>query len=110
VVPKGKLLKTITKTYQDLLDIIILQQTQDETGEGEDFPKLSEQAYDIILNKYGKLIAKEKYEQLVASVYKLGATKGIPLRISLFARLFGVCKPVQDHTGLRVYIDSIDVL
>lgn len=61
--PKTLLLKTITQTY---LDMIELHKTQRMTP-------LCPHVYDSMMNKYGiKKIGLDKFKQLLGTVVKLG--------------------------------------
>lgn len=81
IMSKLGLLKTITQTYTDLLEMY---------RQGQQIPQLLCYVYDSLMTKYGfKKLGLEKYKQLMGTVIKLSKESG---RVQMFGRLFTLLK------------------
>ncbi|CDW88738.1 ef hand family protein [Stylonychia lemnae] len=93
IMAKTSLLKTITQTY---LDLIELKKTAR-------MPPLCPYVYDQMMHKYGiKKIGLDKFIQLLGTTVKMASTS---TRISIFGRLLRVVKPPFDANDIKTYIE-----
>eukprot|EP00347_Sterkiella_histriomuscorum_P022910 403336695 len=93
IMPKTLLLKTITQTYLDLIELHSTQR----------MPPIIPYIYDQMMHKYGiKKIGYDKFIQLLGTTVKMAPQC---LRISLFGRLLRIVKPNYDTSDIKIYIE-----